>query len=52
MSVNSKIRDEKLSYNFNRGAVKISVLSSGEIDKYQHLTGEKIWLSDKNQIVA
>ena len=36
-----KIRDEKLQYDINREAVKISVVSSGKIDKYEYLTGKE-----------
>ena len=36
----NKIRDEKLQYNINREAAKISALSSGKIDKQEYLTGE------------
>ena len=36
-----KIRDEKLQYHINREAVKMSVLSSGKIVKYEYLTGDK-----------
>ena len=35
-------RDEKLQYNINREAAKISALSSGNIDKYEYLTDEEI----------
>ena len=42
MTIEDQIRDEKLQYNINREAAKISALSSGKIDKYQHLTGEEI----------
>ena len=38
--IHDKIRDEKLQYNINREAAKISTLSSGKIDKYEYLTGE------------
>ena len=34
MTVNDQIRDEKLQYDINREAAKISTLSSGEIRKY------------------
>ena len=34
MTINDKIRDEKLQYNINREAAEKSALSSGEIDKY------------------
>ena len=40
MIINDKIRGEKLQYDINREAAKISVLSSGKIDKYEYLTGE------------
>ena len=39
MTINDQIVDEKLQYNINREAAKISVLSSGKIDKYEYLTG-------------
>ena len=35
MSVDDKVRDEKLKYNINGEAVKISALSSGKIDKHE-----------------
>ena len=37
MITDDKIRDEKLQYNNNREAAKISALSSGKIDKYVFL---------------
>ena len=40
MAIDDKIRDEKLQYNINREAAKISALSSNEIGKYEHLTVE------------
>ena len=40
MTIDDQIKHEKLQYNINREAAKISVLSSGEIRKYQYLTGE------------
>ena len=40
MTIDDQIEDEKLPYDINRKAAKISALSSGEIDKYQYLTGE------------
>ena len=42
MTIDDKIRDEKLQYDINREAAKISALSSGKIDKYENLTGEEI----------
>ena len=47
MTTDDKIKDEKLHYDINRGATKISTLSSGKIDKYEYLTGEEILPSDK-----
>ena len=40
MTIDHKIRDEKLQYVINREAAKISALSSGKIDKYEYLIGE------------
>ena len=51
MTINDKIRDEKLQYDFNREAVKISVLSSGKIDKCEYLTGEEILPFNKRHII-
>ena len=42
MTIDDKIRDEKLEYNINREAAKISALSSGKIDKYEYITVEEI----------
>ena len=42
MTIDDKITDEKLQYDINREAAKISALSSGKTDKYEHLTGEEI----------
>ena len=33
MTIGDKIRDEKMQYDINREAAKISALSSGKIDK-------------------
>ena len=50
MKINDQIRDEKLQYDINREAVKISALSSGKIHKYEYLTGEDILPSNQQQI--
>ena len=47
MTINDQIRDEKLQYDINREAAKISALSSGKIDKYHYLTGEDILPSNQ-----
>ena len=39
MTIKDHIRNEKLQYDINESA-KISALSSGNIDKYEYLTGE------------
>ena len=51
MTIDDKIRDEKLQYDINREAAKISALSSGETDKYEYLTGEEIMPSNQRQII-
>ena len=51
MTINDQIRDEKLHYGINREAAKISALSSGEIHKYEYLTGEDILPSNQQQII-
>ena len=42
MTIDDKIRNEKLQYDINREAAKISALLSGKIDKYEYLTGEEM----------
>ena len=42
MAIDDQIRDEKLKYDINREAAKISALTFGKIDKYEYLTGEEI----------
>ena len=51
MIINDQIRDEKLQYNINREASKTSAISSGNIQKYEYLTGENILPSDQKQII-
>ena len=51
MKINDQIRDEKLQYDINRDAAKISALSSGKIHKYEYLTGEDILPSNQQQII-
>ena len=50
MTINDKIRDEKLQYDIKREAAKRSASSSGKIDKYEYVTGEEILLSNQQQI--
>ena len=51
MTIDNKIRDEKLQYDINRQAAKISALSSGKVDQYEYLTGEEILLSDQRRVI-
>ena len=47
MSIDNQIRDEKLQYDIDREAAKMSSLSSGKIHKYEYLTGEDILPSNQ-----
>ena len=49
MTINDQVRNEKLQYDINREAAKISALSSGKIRKYEYLTGEDILPSNQQQ---
>ena len=49
MTVNDQIKDEKLQYDINREAAKISALSSGKLHKHEYLTGEDILPSTQQQ---
>ena len=51
MAIDDQIRDEKLQYDINREAAKISALSSGKIHKYEYLTGEETLPSNQQQII-
>ena len=42
MTIDDKIRDEKLQFVINRETAEISALSSGKIDEYEYLTGEEV----------
>ena len=43
--------DDKIRYNINREATKISALWSGKIHKYEYLTSEEILPSNQRQII-
>ena len=45
MTIDEKFRDEKLHYHIKRESPKISVLSSGQADNYEYLTGEEMLVS-------
>ena len=40
--IDNKIKANQAQYNLDRLAAKISVLSSGELRKYQYLTAEDL----------
>ena len=48
MTIDYQIRGEKLQYDINSEAAKIS---SGNINKYEYLTGEEILPSNRKQII-
>ena len=51
MTIDDKIRDEKLQYDIKREAAKLSALSSGKIDKYDFRTGEEILPLDQRRVI-
>ena len=51
MAISYKIKDEKLQYDFNRKAAKISALPSGKIDKDEYLTDKEMLISDQSRII-
>ena len=51
MTIDYQIRYEKLQYDIDSEVAKISALSTGEIYKYEYLTGEDILPSNKQQIM-
>ena len=52
MTTEDQIKDEKLQYDINREAAKISALSSGKIYTYEYLTGEEILPSNQQQMIG
>ena len=51
MTIDDKIRDEKLQYDIKKEAAKMSALLSGKIDKFEDLTGEEILISDERRVI-
>ena len=51
MTADNKIKDEKLQYDINRKAAKISALLSCKTDKYEYLTGEDVLSSDQSRVI-
>ena len=51
MAINDQIWHEKLRYDINKEAAKVSALSSRKIHKYEYLTGEDILPSNQQQVI-
>ena len=51
MTIDDKIRDEKLQCDINRETARISASTSGKTDKYEYLTGQEILPSDQSRII-
>ena len=51
MTINDQIRNEKLQYDINSKAAKVSSKSSSNFGKYEYLTGEDILPSNQQQII-
>ena len=49
MTIDDQTRDEKLQYDINKEAAKISALSSKKFTKYEYLTGEEILPSNQKK---
>ena len=51
MTTDDKLLDEKLQYDINREAAKISALSSGQIHKYEFFTGEETLIPHRRRAI-
>ena len=51
MTIDDKIRDEKLQYDIKREAAKISYLLSVKVDIYEYFTGKEILPSDQSRMI-
>ena len=51
MTIDDQIENEKLQYDINREATKISALSSGKTGKYDYLIEEEILPFNQKQII-
>ena len=52
MTIDDKIRVEKLQCYINRGVAKISALPLGTIDWNEYLTGDKILTFDQSRMIG
>ena len=51
MTIDDRIKDEKLQYDINREAAKKSASSSSKVDKYEYLKGKEILPSYQSRII-
>ena len=51
MTIDDQIIDEKLQYDINGKAAKISAFSSNKFNKYEYLTDEEILPSNQKQMI-
>ena len=51
MTIDDKIKNEKLQHDIKREGAKISALSSGKIYEDEYLTGEEILPFDQSRII-
>ena len=51
MKIDDKIIHEKLQYDINREAAKVSTLSTGRNDKHEYATGEEILPPDQKRVI-
>ena len=51
MTIDVKIRNQKLQYDIDREAAKMWALSSCKINKYEYLTGEEMLPLDQRPMI-
>ena len=51
MAIKYKVKDEKVRYDINREAAKISAFSWGKTNKYAYLAGLELLPSDQSRTI-
>ena len=51
ITIDNKIKVGKLLYDVNKYVAKLSTVSSGKIDQYEHLTGKKMLAWNQIQMI-
>ena len=51
MTIDDKIKGEKLQYDIDREITEVTALSTGKIAKYEYLKNEEILLSDQSRLI-